>query len=246
MPEPFKTQAIVLSSRSLGESDLLISLCTPQGKIKTIAKGAKRSRKRFLNALEPFTYLNAEIVPSRSSSGLARLESAEVKGCFPRLRADISSYAHASLCCELVELWGLEGDPQPEVFNLLLWYLTDLEGGLPARKATLFFKVRLLTLAGFSPDWKACPGCKKRPREGENNALPCPVAAFCSNKEITLGTIRTLEHIQRARLRDLHRLSLNRQVFQQAWELTRELHCRHLHKRPASYKVLTKLAQAET
>src|SRR5207237_10386312 len=53
------TPAIVLRARSLGESDKIVSFLTEtHGKVTGIAKGAKRSRKRFVHSLEPFSLVN--------------------------------------------------------------------------------------------------------------------------------------------------------------------------------------------
>ncbi len=240
MPAPFKTRAVVLSSRAIGESDLLISLCAPAGKIKAVAKGAKRSKKRFLNSLEPFTLLSAVLVPSRASS-LFRIDSAEVQKNFPRLRTDIQSYTLASLCCELAEMWTVEGDPQTGIFSLLTWYLNALEENISPQKTTLFFKVRLLSLAGYSPDWKKCPGCKGRAHGPAADPSPCAAASLCTRMDLAPGIFCALEYISRSRLENLHRLVLSPEAFDKAWTLIRELHCIHLHKCPASYKVLPKI-----
>jgi len=48
----YLTPAIVLRSRPFGESDKIVSFLTESyGKLTGIAKGAKRSRKRFVNPL---------------------------------------------------------------------------------------------------------------------------------------------------------------------------------------------------
>ena len=53
------TPAIVLRTRPFGESDKIVSFLTENfGKITGIAKGAMRSRKRFVNSLEPFSLVN--------------------------------------------------------------------------------------------------------------------------------------------------------------------------------------------
>jgi DNA repair protein RecO (recombination protein O) len=52
-----RTEAIVLRAIDYGESDRIVTFCTADfGKIRGIAKGARRSRKRFANALEPFGF----------------------------------------------------------------------------------------------------------------------------------------------------------------------------------------------
>src|SRR5487761_2516332 len=55
-----RSEAIVLRTWPLRESDLLVSLLTRDlGKVRGVAKAALKSRKRFGGALEPMTYLRA-------------------------------------------------------------------------------------------------------------------------------------------------------------------------------------------
>ena len=54
----YQTPAIVLRSTPYGESDQIVTLYTLDfGKMKGIAKGAKRSRKRFANTLGICSYI---------------------------------------------------------------------------------------------------------------------------------------------------------------------------------------------
>ena len=53
--------AIVLKVNDLGESDKIVTFYSKQaGKIAGIAKGAKRSKKRFSNKLEMFSLLEVQ------------------------------------------------------------------------------------------------------------------------------------------------------------------------------------------
>lgn len=50
----YRTEAIVLRLLDYGESDRIVTFYTAGfGKLRGIARGARRSRKRFANALEP-------------------------------------------------------------------------------------------------------------------------------------------------------------------------------------------------
>ncbi|MBW2672896.1 MAG: DNA repair protein RecO, partial [Deltaproteobacteria bacterium] len=54
---PHKTPAFVLHFLNYGEADRIVTLFTREfGKLKGIAKGARRSKKRFANAIEPFSH----------------------------------------------------------------------------------------------------------------------------------------------------------------------------------------------
>ncbi len=236
MPEPKESKAVVLSTKAFGESDLVVHLCSPFGKVKAIAKGAKKSKRRFLNALEPFTYIEALLVPSRTS-GLFRMDSAIILESFPALRTSPPAFALASLACELVQLWTVEQDPQHRVFELLLWHLTQMERGSSPVLDTLFFKVRLLSIIGYGPDWGKCIRCLA----DQGNEGNCPVKGPCKRMGAEPGTFRTLEFISKRHISELSRLRVSDRTLKQAWEITRQLHIRHLHKVPASYKVLSKL-----
>src|SRR5438067_13002781 len=55
------SEAIVLRTYPMHESDLLVTLFTRnEGKIKGVAKAAKRSKRRFGGALEPLTIVRAQ------------------------------------------------------------------------------------------------------------------------------------------------------------------------------------------
>jgi len=52
----YKTQGIVIGRRALGESDRLVDFYTrDHGRVRGVAKSARRTRSRFGSALELFT-----------------------------------------------------------------------------------------------------------------------------------------------------------------------------------------------
>ena len=73
-----ESEAIVLRTYPFRESDLLVTLFTrTEGKVRGVARAAKKSRRRFGGALEPLTYIKVAFEdPERQE--LARLDSCEV------------------------------------------------------------------------------------------------------------------------------------------------------------------------
>jgi hypothetical protein len=53
--------------------------------------------------------------------------------------------------------------------------------------------------------------------------------------KISLGTLKSLRHIQNGPLDNFHRLTMTDAVLEEAWSLTKSLHCHHLERVPASY-----------
>src|SRR5579859_956123 len=74
-----QSEAIVLRTSPLREADLLVTFLTrAQGKLRGVAKSAKRSKKRFGGALEPLTVVNAHWEVRGSEHELVRLDSCDV------------------------------------------------------------------------------------------------------------------------------------------------------------------------
>ena len=142
-----------------GESDLIVTFYTPErGKLTGIARGAKRSKKRFVNKLEIFSQLDIIYQESKWSS-LVRLDQAELVNSFPSLREQFQRFLCSSLICELLMHWTKENDEDRQLFELLVWALTCLDQGLDANKIVIFFQTRLFTLLGYQPQLCSCTVC---------------------------------------------------------------------------------------
>ena len=153
--------AIVLQVKDHGDSDKIVTLYTLEhGKIVLIAKGAKRSKKRFVNKLELFSLLVIHFAPSRHSS-LMRLDQADLEAHFPRLRESYERYIAASLLCELVLHWTREHDSEEGLFRLLVWALEGVSmaaGGV--NRTIIFFHLKMLDILGYRPDLTGCLDCR--------------------------------------------------------------------------------------
>src|ERR1051326_6329934 len=97
------TEAIVLRAMPYGESDKIVSFLTEtHGKISGIAKGAKRSRKRFANSLEPLSLVEVRF-QERPQSSLVFLLSAELRSAFKTLTSNLEAIAAASYVIEITD-----------------------------------------------------------------------------------------------------------------------------------------------
>src|SRR6516162_9574310 len=96
-----ESEAIVLRTYPLRESDLLVTLFTrAEGKVKGVARAAKKSKKRFGGALEPMTYVRA-FYDDRERRELARLDACEVLES--PLAAEVT-YERATALAHIAEL----------------------------------------------------------------------------------------------------------------------------------------------
>lgn len=153
------TPAIVLRTRPFGESDKIVSLLTQHlGKITGIAKGAKRSRRRFVNSLEPFSLINLHILeyPNRN---LAYIVSAELVLSFTRLVGSLMKISYASYMVEVTEGLIAEREENLLIFNHLKDALTYLDQNEPSLRFLTSFELILLSLAGYQPFFDRCKYC---------------------------------------------------------------------------------------
>src|SRR5947207_14962423 len=94
--------AIILRSRAYGESDKIVTFLTEDaGKLTGIAKGAKNSRRRFANCLDPFTRVRVHF-RIRPGASLVFMDSCDLLQA-PTLMATPAKLAYGSYLIELVD-----------------------------------------------------------------------------------------------------------------------------------------------
>ncbi len=240
--------SFVLSRESFGESDLIVTLFTKgHGKIKGIAKGAKKSKKRFMNALEPFSFVKISM-RQKGDNSLFFLENSLTIQPFQRIRSDYLSFLMASLVLELTDMWFKEGEKDDKIFDLLKWYLLSLEDGQDPFILTLAYKVRLLSAVGLLPVLKRCKFCGKEPKDpsvsyslgsGQIICLSC-----CENRNgniIHLSSIKSLSYLTNCEPSRIFRLKITNSNKRELWSYLKRRHSFCLEEEPRSYRLIESL-----
>lgn len=153
-----ESEAIVLRSYPLREADLLVTFFTRvEGKVRGVARSAKKSKRRFGGALEPLTYVRA-FYDVRERQELARLDSCEV------IESPMSSevsYARAVALGHIAELLDEllpDREANDAIFRLTLSVLHVLNGPDIWMPIT-YFELWLTRLVGFLPELTECVVC---------------------------------------------------------------------------------------
>jgi DNA repair protein RecO (recombination protein O) len=155
------TPAIVLRSWPFGESDKIVSFLTEgYGKLNGIAKGAKRSRKRFVNTLEPFSLVSLTF-KDRSHGSLGFIHACDLVRPFKNLTTSLEKIAYASYILEITEGLTAEREENRALFEHLREGLIFLEEKEPALWFLTFFELRLLRLSGYQPALQQCRRCSR-------------------------------------------------------------------------------------
>lgn len=163
------TAAIVLRVRPYGESDKIVCFLTEDhGKITGIAKGAKNSRRRFVNSLEPFAQVCLRY-EDRPHGSLVFLLSAELSYVYKALAQSLEKLSYASYIVEITDGLLAEREESRAVYAHLKDGLCYLEQQEPSLRFITAYELRLLGLSGYQPVLDRCKSCNAEIEEKAND-----------------------------------------------------------------------------
>ena len=250
----FTTNAIVIRSLDYGESDKIVTFFTKDfGKIKGIAKGARRSKKRFQNALDLFSHLRL-IFFDREGMGLVRAEGCDILNSFPKIREGLKKIFYGNYFLELVNEMAWEREANREAFDLLLSFLSILDEMEAKEERLRVFEIRMLSLFGYQPNMRKCDFCKRG--WGDLKAVPvffsiekgALVCERCSKGRnhlvsLSLGTARLIERISLVELSKIHRLRFTSQALSESRQLLPRFITYQLGKELKSLKAINSIQE---
>jgi DNA repair protein RecO (recombination protein O) len=249
-----KDEAVILRTRDYLESDRLITFFSrSQGQLTGIAKGARRSKKRFVHTLEPLSHVLITYA-DRSSSGLVRIDASELKNGFIELRNDVVRLGYAGLGCEVVLEMSPARQANPTLFTLLNQYLDQLAGKGDPENSSFLFLLRMLGLSGYAPNLHTCLRCSRDSTSGQAWYFSISQGGLlCANHRhagkvyhLSLGTVLLLKQAQQLPLAKVWRLRFHRQSRDECRFLLLDLVRHHLEKDLKSLRLLHQIGALES
>lgn len=155
----FRVTALVVRKVDYGEADRIVTLLSPErGKLSAMARGARRSRRRFGSEMGLFALGSAELM-GRRTGDLYDLRDWEMENPHFELGMELGRTVHASYVCEVArEFFGPE-HAEPEAFALLVETLAVLQSSEPRAEVLRAFELRFLDAMGFGPVLDRCLSC---------------------------------------------------------------------------------------
>jgi len=195
------TEAIVLGGIRLGEADKLVTFFSlHKGKVKGVAKSARRMKSRFGASLEPFTHCNL-ILFEKGGDKLGRINQVDIIRSFQSLREDWDGIELASRMVSLVSQITPDLEENAEIFKLLLQGLGLLEVGKDRSLTSLLFINRLIAYSGYQPHWDHCLKCRQAFKAGTNTPIYFSSGAggtVCSKCARGIHPLLSISHSTRA------------------------------------------------
>jgi len=223
-----QTEALILRAVDFGESDRIVHLLVPEsGRLTAIAKGARRSVRRFPGTLDLFNHLRVE-VERRRSTVMYRLEQARLFETFGPLRRDPARFALGCYLLELLDRLAPEGGTRADseqLFGFALGALRTLAVHRPDARLRTLLELRALAALGLRPEFGRCVRCGAEMTEGGEVDFHVsdggPVCGRCAANltgllRVHRGTLRALEQGLRFELSQLDRLILGPRELREA------------------------------
>ncbi|HEY5640311.1 MAG TPA: DNA repair protein RecO [Dehalococcoidia bacterium] len=210
----YKTEAIILRGRKLGEADRILTLFTPAfGKMEAKAKGVRKTTSRLSGHLQPLNRCMLQLARGHVSDVITGCETV---ASFRNLREDLELLSRALYVAELTDRMTADHVPATPTYRLLLDTLVRLESGSDPDTALRFFEMRLLDQSGFRPEVERCVGCGNALEPVDNFFAPVAGGAVCRGcvpgmagpRVMTLTGLKVLRLLQRGSYNEVARVNV--------------------------------------
>ena len=245
------TPAIVLRSINLSENDKLITFMTEYfGKVKCVAKSARKLKNRFGAALESMSHINL-IFFGRQNQTLYNLNHSDIIHSFQSVRENFRKVFMGIYFTEAVEAMASEGHREAGLFYLLLDSLKALKEQEELETLCRLFEIRLLCLAGYTPQLDHCVVCKSEPNTEwigfsyHRNSIVCEACAKRNKLETRFksGILQYLKKMITMDIKLSERLKFPRGADKEIERIIHRMILSHTRRELKSYPFIHKMNQ---
>ncbi|NLH49159.1 MAG: DNA repair protein RecO [Myxococcales bacterium] len=185
----FTTPAIVLRRYAFGESDRLVVLLTPgHGLVRALAKGQRRSFKRFGGILDLLYFLEADLTARKSEIQL--LDAVRLADAYRPLSEDLMLYAAGCHLAEVAAAFASEMHADEQAFAALTGGLAELCRGTDPNRVGRVVELHTLRAAGLAPRLDTCGVTGRRLGESETVAFEPHHGGAVTAEKASLSSIR--------------------------------------------------------
>jgi len=201
----FRVDAVVLRHADWGEADRLLTLYTRErGKMRAIAKGARKIRSRKAGHLEPFTRVTLQLARGHD---LYIVTQADTVDAFLPIHENLVKTSYAAYVVELLDRFTYEDDSENyNIFRLLNEALSRLEKEVDPWLAIRYYEVRLLDLLGYRPHLFECANCGREIKAEDQFFSAAQGGVLCPDCgiglpgvwSVSVEALKYLRHFQRS------------------------------------------------
>jgi DNA repair protein RecO (recombination protein O) len=198
------TEAFVLRSYKLSESDKIVVLFTRRfGKIRLVAKGARKLRSRFGAALEIFAHIRIAF-HQKENRDLLVLDRAEILYSPFEKQTQLRTNYYLFYFAELINEFSPEHEHNPESFRILLSIEQAIRGGQNLDYLARYVELQLLHSQGILSSVAFCAKCGRKFESLAERRYLTPVCEILCSKcrteqsiLLSAGVVKSIDRFER-------------------------------------------------
>lgn len=231
----YRTEGLVLRRGDFGEADRLVTLATPAGKRRVVAKGVRKTTSKLAGHIELFTRTSLLLAIGRN---LDIITQSQIVDSHPALRRDLQRLSCAYYAAELYDRFTEEEDENRALYELIVAAFAALDQSANPDLVLRAYELRLLHLTGYRPHLHHCAVCNELLTEEADRFSPtlggaiCPRDRAADRAAMTMSgpAFRLLRYLQSQPLEAIEALRLSPEVRGEVERLLRA-YLRHLLER---------------
>jgi DNA repair protein RecO (recombination protein O) len=201
-----RDEGLVLRGYRMTESSKVVVIYAREsGKLRLVAKGARRPKSRFGASLEPITW-GTYVFYRRENRELQTLSEGDILHPFDSIKQAYRRMAYASAVCDLLDHMTADEDRNPLLYSVTLDTLRWMETiqAWAIEFPLWYFQLKAASALGYRPHLSGCVRCGNRlsgsrvrfsPHEGGTLCSTCGVGGMVMQR----ATVDFLEQLQTRR-----------------------------------------------
>jgi DNA repair protein RecO (recombination protein O) len=222
----YRTEAVIIRRADFGEADRLLTLITPAGKRRVVAKGARKTTSRLAGHIELFTHATLLLAVGRN---LDIVTQSVILHSYDDLRGDLKRIGAAYYAAELIDRLIEEEDENRPAFALLVATLGALDISRNVDLVLRYYELHLLGFLGYRPQLYHCASCQEALTEDANRFSAVAGGALCPRcapadrtaVPMSLSAFKLLRFLQAQPLEAIDRLNISDATRAEAEKLMR-------------------------
>lgn len=177
-----QTTAIVLRTIEFSETSLIVTLLTREfGRVSAIAKGARRPKSSFEGSLDLLAVCRVVLI-RKTTDALDLLTEAKLIRRFRGAERSLERLYAGYYVAEMLRLLTDDHDPHPDVYDLAISTMSQIDGTGKVSVALLSFDAQALRMLGHAPTTAKCCDCGNEvPRDASLVFAPIGGGIVCND-----------------------------------------------------------------
>lgn len=237
-----KCNGVVIKTQDYKENDKLVWIFTEElGKITAIAKGAKRSKSKFLASTLPLCYGEYLLFKGKS---LFNLQEGKINKSFQGLLDNLDKLTYSTYICELIDIALLEGESNKLLFKefVTTLYLLNTDA-IEYETLIRSFELKLLKATGYGLELDYCTSCKKKINVTNYISLTSfgGICEECNNEHgayISKGAYNALKFLSKTPSDKIYKLNLSKDIKKEIEKISTFVVSSNYARKPKSLEML--------